>query len=97
MANMPLVYKDAKTSTYIRTYLVPRFLKAVNVDGWTVKSLASAQDQLGQVITNYVNRTLRAAQEVPTIRPKPMPGTGYTHMMEQWSTTPSKTAISRTS
>ncbi|MDY5133063.1 DEAD/DEAH box helicase [Actinotignum urinale] len=76
--NMSLVPKTKQTARYVATYLVPKFMRAVTFTGWTVKSLDSARAELLALIKNYTTETLRATREVPTIHPKPMPGTGYT-------------------
>lgn len=76
--NMSLVPKTEQTARYVATFLVPKFMGAVTFTGWTVKSLDSARAELLALIKNYTTETLRATREVPTIHPKPMPGTGYT-------------------
>lgn len=76
--NMSLVPKTEQTARYVATFLVPKFMRAVTFTGWTVKSLDSARAELLALIKNYTTETLRATREVPTIHPKPMPGTGYT-------------------
>ncbi len=76
--NMSLVPKTEQTARYVATFLVPKFMQSVTFTGWTVKSLDSARGELLRLIQNYTAETLRATREVPTIHPKPMPGTGYT-------------------
>ena len=76
--NMSLVPKTEQTTRYVATFLVPKFMRAVTFTGWTVKSLDSARAELLALIKNYTTETLRATREVPTIHPRPMPGTGYT-------------------
>ncbi|MDK8511179.1 hypothetical protein QP948_07185 [Corynebacterium bovis] len=56
---------------------MPIFMKYVTFSGWTVKSLASAQGELQQLVQNYTDEALRATREVPAIHPKSMPGEGY--------------------
>lgn len=75
--NMNLVPKTEPTARYVGTYLVPKFMKHVPFEDWTVKSLASAQSLLQQVIHTYVVDALRSTREVPTIHPKQLPGEGY--------------------
>ncbi|SDU79162.1 DEAD/DEAH box helicase [Arcanobacterium phocae] len=76
--NMSLVPKTEQTARYVTTFLVPRFMQSVTFTGWTVKSLGSARAELLGLIKNYTTETLRATREVPAIRPKSMPGEGYT-------------------
>lgn len=76
--NMPLVPKTAGTVRYVERFLVPKLMQKVTFTGWTVKSLASAQTQLQQLVRTYAVETLRATREVPSIHPRPMPGDGYT-------------------
>lgn len=75
--NMNLVPKTEPMARYIDTYLVPKFMKHVPFEDWTVKSLASAQALLQQLVHAYVVDTLRATREVPSIHPKKLPGDGY--------------------
>ncbi|MDK8345246.1 DEAD/DEAH box helicase family protein [Brevibacterium sp. UMB1308A] len=75
--NMSLVPKTEPMARYIDTYLVPKFMKHVPFDDWTVKSLASAQLLLQQLVHAYVVNTLRSTSEVPSIYPKRLPGDGY--------------------
>ena len=75
--NMSLVPKTESTARYINTYLVPKFMELVPFKVWTVKSLASAQSLLQQVVHDYVSDTLRSTREVPSIHPKKLPGDGY--------------------
>lgn len=75
--NMNLVPKTEATARYINTYLVPKFMKQVPFKDWTVKSLASAQSLLQQLVHAYVVNTLRSTREVPSIHPKRLPGDGY--------------------
>ncbi|OFT24864.1 restriction endonuclease [Brevibacterium sp. HMSC08F02] len=75
--NMNLVPKTESTARYIGTYLVPKFMKRVPFGDWTVKSLASAQSLLQQLVHAYVANTLSSTREVPSIHPKRLPGDGY--------------------
>lgn len=75
--NMNLVPKTEPTARYIDIYIVPEFMKHVPFEDWTVKSLASAQSLLQQLVHAYVVDALRATREVPTIHPKKLPGDGY--------------------
>lgn len=76
--NMSLVPKTEKAARYLETFLVPKFMQAVSFKGWTVKSLDSARAEMLKLIQNYTAEALRATREVPHIRPKLMPGEGYT-------------------
>ncbi|MEL4161397.1 DEAD/DEAH box helicase [Corynebacterium bovis] len=75
--NMSLVPKTDEARNYVKSYLVPIFMKYVTFSGWTVKSLASARGELQQLVQNYTDEALRATREVPAIHPKSMPGEGY--------------------
>lgn len=76
--DMPLVPKTKQDVVYVSKLLVPTFMKFAALPGWTVKSLASARDELSKLVQNYIAETLRATREVSTIHPKTMPGSGYT-------------------
>lgn len=76
--NMSLVPKTEQAARYVATFLVPRFMKAVTFTGWSVKSLGSARTELLKLVHTFTAETLRATREVPSIRPKTMPGSGYT-------------------
>ena len=71
--NINLVPKLASTARYVDTYLVPKFMKHVPFKDWTIKSLASAQSLLQQVVRAYVAEALRSTREVPAIHPKQLP------------------------
>lgn len=75
--NMNLVPKTEWTARYIDAGLVPEFMRHVPFENWTVKSLASAQSLLQQLVHDYVVDALRSTREVPTIHPKELPGDGY--------------------
>lgn len=75
--NVNLVPKTEPVVRYIDTYLVPKFMKHVPFEEWTVKSLASAQSLLQQLVHAYVVDALRSSREVPRIHPKKLPGEGY--------------------
>lgn len=76
--NINLVPKTENIARYIEGYLVPKFMKYAPLEHWTVKSLASAQSLLQQLIHAYVVEALRSTQEVPSIHPKKLPDSGYT-------------------
>lgn len=76
--NMPLVPKTKQSVRYVYKLLVPTFMKSVTFRGWTVKSLASARDELSKLVQKYITETLRATREVSTVHPKTLPGSGYT-------------------
>lgn len=75
--NIPLVPKTAHAHRYVEGFLVPRFMANVTFTGWTVKSLASAENELRALINSYIATALRGTREVPAIHPKPMPRPGY--------------------
>lgn len=76
--NLQLVPKTDPTYRYVSTFLVRKFMKGVTFTGWTVKSLASARDELSKLVQKYIAETMRDTREVSTIHPKTMPGWGYT-------------------
>ncbi|MDU4944684.1 MAG: DEAD/DEAH box helicase family protein [Varibaculum cambriense] len=76
--DMPLVPKTKQDVVYVSKLLVPTFMKFAALPGWTVKSLASARDELSKLVRDYIAETLRATREVSTIHPKTLPGSGYT-------------------
>lgn len=76
--DMPLVPKTKQGVVYVSKLLVPTFMKFAALPGWTVKSLASARDELSKLVRDYIAETLRATREVSTIHPKTLPGSGYT-------------------
>lgn len=76
--NLQLVPKTDKNYRYVSTFLVPKFMNGVTFTGWTVKSLASARDELSKLVQKHIAETLRDTREVSTIHPKTMPGSGYT-------------------
>ncbi|WP_215522882.1 DEAD/DEAH box helicase [Varibaculum prostatecancerukia] len=76
--DMPLVPKTKQDVLYVSELLVPTFMKGVTFTGWTVKSLASARDELYNLVKEYVDTTSRAAPTELEIHPKTMPGSGYT-------------------
>lgn len=76
--DLSMVPKTEETANYVSKFLVPRFMKDVTFTSWTVKSLDSAQRELFTLVRAYMARTLRSTREVASIRPKPMPGQGYT-------------------
>lgn len=71
--NIPLVSKTIANSRYTETYLVPKFMRKVGFEQWTVKSLDSAQTQLQKVVHNFAVEVLRDTREIPTIHPKKLP------------------------
>lgn len=76
--NMPMVPKTEESKRYVQKYLVPLFMRSVPFTDWTVKSLESARNELFHLIKNYTDQAQRGTREVAEIRPKPMPGAGYT-------------------
>lgn len=70
--SMQLVPVNEPTMRYVSGYLVPKFMKGVGFDGWTVKSLDSARTQLQDVIRDYIDGVRRATKEIPSICPKSM-------------------------
>lgn len=75
--NMQLVPSTQTVATYVGSYLVPKFMKGVSFDAWTVKSLDSACMQLRLLIKEYIDKVQRSTKEVPQIRPRTMNPMGY--------------------
>lgn len=72
LVNMQFVPATTSVVRYIEDYLVPKFIKYVTCDGWTVKSLDSARIQLQMVVRAYIESVQRATKEIPVIHPKEM-------------------------
>ena len=70
--NMQLVPKTGGTIAYIEKYLIPKFMKEVSFEKWTVKSLGSARGQLNDLIKDYIVEVQRSVKELPCICPKKM-------------------------
>ena len=75
--NMQLVPSTQTVATYVGSYLVPKFMKGVSFDTWTVKSLDSACMQLRLLIKEYIDKVQRSTKEVPQIHPRTMNPMGY--------------------
>lgn len=75
--NMQLVPSTQTIATYVGSYLVPKFMKGVSFDTWTVKSLDSACMQLRLLIKEYIDKVQRSTKEVAQIHPRTMNPTGY--------------------
>ena len=69
---MQLIPKTVETSQYIENYLVPKFMKSVTFETWTVKSLDSARTQLQDLVKAYIVSLQRSIKEIPVIQPKEM-------------------------
>lgn len=63
--NMQLIPSTQTVATYVGYYLVPRFMKSVSFDGWTVKSLDSALMQLRALLKEYIEGVQRSTKEAP--------------------------------
>lgn len=77
VVNMSLVPKTTAAARYIENYLVPKFMANVSFDGWTVKSLGSAREQLQQIVKDYIAEVRRNTKETPKIHPREMEFRGY--------------------
>lgn len=75
--NLGLVPKTPETTQYVATFLVPKFMKHITFDHWTMKSLSSATDLLQQLVKSYVDETLKKTREIPKVKPQPLPGEGF--------------------
>lgn len=70
--SMQLVPSEPAIATYVSKYLVPRFMRGVAFEQWTVKSLDSAETQLRGIIKAYIDGVQRSTKEVPVVHPKKM-------------------------
>ncbi|WP_124060518.1 DEAD/DEAH box helicase [Gordonibacter sp. Marseille-P4307] len=77
VVNMHLVPTNAQTARYVENYLIPKFMKGVSFEGWSVKSLDSARIQLQGLVKDYVAGVLRSTKEIAAITPKDMRLNGY--------------------
>lgn len=75
--NMQLVPSRSETLAYVKRYLVPKFMKNVTFQGWTVKSLASAREQLRIIVRDYIEAIGRATKEIPDIYPTKISPSSY--------------------
>jgi type III restriction enzyme len=69
---MQLVPSTKETAHYIESYLVPKFMKSVTFETWTIKSLDSARTQLQDMVKAYITSVQRSIKETPVIQPKEM-------------------------
>lgn len=69
---MQLVPSTRETACYIENYLVPKFMKSVTFETWTIKSLDSARTQLQDIVKTYIASVQRSIKEIPVIQPKEM-------------------------
>ena len=69
---MQLVPSTRETARYIEGYLVPKFMKSVTFETWTIKSLDSARTQLQDIVKTYIASVQRSIKEIPVIQPKKM-------------------------
>ena len=78
VANMQLVPAKVEVVRYIEAYLVPKFMKNVPFDVWTVKSLDSARIQLQAIVHSYILSVQRSTKEIPKICPSEISLDDYT-------------------
>lgn len=78
VVSLASVPKTEQNGRYISSFLVPKFMRSVTFSQWNAKSLASACNELAGLINNHITELLRTTREIPTIHPKPMPGSEYT-------------------
>ena len=70
-----LVTANKENALLARNYLVRTFMREAPVDHWTVKSLASANDELGKLVKEFAADILRKRTEETEVVPKRLPGT----------------------
>ncbi|SOB96557.1 DEAD/DEAH box helicase family protein [Pseudobutyrivibrio ruminis] len=68
--NMQMIPKNETVIGYVENYLVPKFMKEVTFDKWTVKSLESARVQLMSLIKDYISVVQRSTKEITIIHPR---------------------------
>lgn len=69
-----LIKTTRENAGLISKYLVKSFMDAVPFEQWTVKSLASATEELRALVKSYADSVLRASTEHTEIVPRRMPG-----------------------
>ena len=71
-----LVTVNRENARLARRYLVRTFMGHVPFEQWTVKSLASANEELGRLVRDFANEALRSRTEETTIVPVRLPAAG---------------------
>lgn len=71
--NNQMVPANEKTKRVAKGYVVKKFMAYAPVEHWTVKALASADLELGQLVKGFVNSILRSRTERTEIDPLAMP------------------------
>lgn len=69
---MQLVPSTRENARYIEDYFIPKFMKSVTFETWTIKSLDSARTQLQDIVKAYIASVQRSIKEIPVIQPKEM-------------------------
>lgn len=78
VVKLQLIPATVSTMHYVEKYLVPKFMKSVTFAGWTIKSLASAREQLQTIVRDYIAEIQRSTKAIPSIYPKKMSFESYT-------------------
>lgn len=68
-----LVTVNRENKLLARRYLVSTFMEHVPFEQWTVKSLASANDELERLVRDFANEALRSRTEETSIVPRRLP------------------------
>lgn len=63
LMNSQIIPVTEENKILIRDYLVKTFIDTVDFDEWTVKSLASAENELQNLVKNFANKILRGKKE----------------------------------
>lgn len=71
-----LVTVNRENARLARRYLVRTFMRHVPFEQWTMKSLASANEELGRLVRDFANEALRSRTEETTIVPVRLPAAG---------------------
>ena len=71
--NNQMLPVNEKTKRIAEGYVVKKFMDYAPVEHWTVKALASADMELGQLVKDFINSILRSRTEQTEIDPLDMP------------------------
>lgn len=68
-----LITVNRENALLARNYLVKTFMKNVSFEQWTVKSLASANEELGRLLRDFAGEVLRKRTEETEVIPRLLP------------------------
>lgn len=67
------IERTVENIRYAKNYIMRNFLRATPVQDWTVKAMASATNELEQLLHSFVANTLRETKEVTEVCPRRLP------------------------